>query len=134
MTLLQGKLVFHIEEAKDLPNTDWIEWTGSDMTDPFVVGKIGKIELFRTKHIDNTCNPVWNEKFTVSVNEKAEFIKIKIQDDELLAPPEEVGTLKIPCDKVVKSEEIKGWFDLDFHGRTRGKIKILIKYYPEHTK
>ena len=134
MTLLQGNIVFHIDCAKDLPNTDWKEWTGSDFTDPFVIGSIGTKEIFKTKHIDNTLNPVWNEKFNVAVDEKGEFIKINIKDDELLVAPEEVGTVLIPCKEIIKGKEIHGWFDLDFYGKPRGKIKMSIKFFPGTSK
>ena len=129
MTLLQGNLVVHIDCAKDLPNLDWKEWTGCNYTDPFVIGFIGKRELFRTKHIEDTLNPAWNEKFYVAVDEKAEFVKIDIQDDDL-GPDDEVGTVLIPCNEVVKGKEIKGWFDINFEGRPRGKIKMLIQLFP----
>ena len=130
MPLLIGNLEFHIERAKDLPNTDYEGWTGSDLTDPFVVGSIGNTKLFNTTTKDNSLNPVWDERFLVPVNTIEKFIKIQIQDEEVLIPSEEVGTVFIPCDKLVRGDEMKGWFDLDFHGRNRGQIKMLIKFYP----
>ena len=60
------------------------------------------------------------------------FLKINIRDDELLVSPEEVGTVLIPCKEIAKGKEIHGWFDLDFHGRPRGKIKMSIQFFLEH--
>ena len=129
MTLLKGNLVFHIDCAKELPNTDWKEWTGFNFTDPFVIGSIGKRELFRTKHIENCLNPVWDEKFYVAVCDKEEFLKIHIKDDDHIWD-DEVGTVFIPCNEVVEGKEIHGWFDLKIDGKLQGKIKILIQFFP----
>ena len=97
MTLLQGNLQFYIDCAKDLPNTDWKEWTGSDFTDPFVIGSIGEKELFRTKHIHNTLNPVWNHEVLFELDKSTpKDIKIEVYDWDRFSADDPLGRFSVP--------------------------------------
>ena len=134
MTLLHGRLAFFIDRAEDLPDTDtaFFNISQKDKTDPFVSGEIGPTWLFKTRYINNTLNPVYEEKFSVQVCQEAENITINVRDKENIGSAH-VATLNFPCEEVVQGDEIEGWFDLDNNGETNGKIKMSIQFFPKDT-
>lgn len=62
----QGIVKVTVLEAKDLKRAD-ISLTGKGKSDPYVVVKVGA-KSEKTKVVDNTVNPVWNETFEMMVD------------------------------------------------------------------
>ena len=66
---MQGAVLIHLKEAKDLPAAD-----SNGLSDPYAVLKLGK-ESKKSMIQYDTLSPAWNEKF--------EFVKVSLL---LLAP------------------------------------------------
>ena len=140
MTTLKGTLVFNIIEAKELPDTDQALWNvlGKDITDPYVVGEIEReganpFQLFKTKVIENSLTPVWNETFTIiGVDHKSEHITIRVKDKDMAGADDFVGSCKVACDLILQGDEIKAWYQLENYVLGHhGKIHLSIQYTPE---
>ena len=82
MTLLHGRLVFYIDRAEGLPDTDtaFFNISKKDVTDPFVSGELTDVWLFKTRYINNNLDPVWEEKFSIPVCQEAENITINCHE------------------------------------------------------
>ena len=130
MTCLHGRLVFNIDRAEDLPDTDtaFFNIAGKDVTDPFVTGEIGPVWLFKTRYLNNTLNPVWEEKFSIPVCQESDNITINVKDKEHIGSAH-VASLSFACEDVVQGKEIEGWFDLENNGENYGRIKMSIQYF-----
>lgn len=61
----QGKLMLTIMKANNLKN---MEMMGK--SDPYAVAFVRLLEKFRTKAIENNLNPVWNQAFHLTVEDK----------------------------------------------------------------
>ena len=132
MTLLHGRLAFFIDRAEDLPDTDTAFWNISkkDKTDPFVSAEFGPQWLFKTRYINNTLNPVWEERFSLPVCQVADVITISVRDKEHVGDSP-VGNFSFSCDEVVQGDEIEGWFDMEQNGEAAGKLKMSIQFFPK---
>ena len=132
MPLLHGHLAFYIDRAKRLPDTDtaFFNIGHDDYTDPFVVGELGPQWLFKTKYINNTLNPVWDEKFSIPVCQKAEVITISVRDKEHWKSVP-LGSFTLTCDEVLKGEKIEDCFDLKYEGEPVGQIRMSVQYFPK---
>ena len=140
MPIEKGRLVCVILEAKDLPDTDtFFGACKKDVTDPYVVGEIERqvanpFRLFKTKVIDNSLTPVWNETFTIIVHivhHKSEHITIRVKDKDMVGADDFVGSCKVACDLILPGDEIKAWYQLENKGKKHGKIHMSIQYTPE---
>ena len=131
MTYLDGRLKLHINKAENLPDTDTVFFNvfGGDLTDPFVVGELGDVEIFRTRYINNTLHPEWKEKFNIEVNQSADNMIINVRDKEKIGSSH-VSFVQFPCDELIKGEKIKGWFNLKDSNGDRGRINMSIHFFP----
>ena len=127
MTMLYGRLVFNIQRAEDLPNTEAFGFLG-DKTDPFVTAEIGPVWLIKTRRIKNTLNPVWDEKFNIPVCQEAEDVEINVRDKENIGS-DVISTLHFPCEMLRRGFKVEGWFDLKHKGKNKGKIKMSIQFF-----
>jgi Ca2+-dependent lipid-binding protein len=142
MTTFNGTISFTITAAKKLPDTDRISFNlwENDLTDPFVEIEIDGHELFRTKHVDNCLDPVWESENTYEhkVNGEIKEILIKIKDKEA------IGSVNV-CGKCFDGEDLKafakkktteGWFDLrNESGKGEyladAQVQLIMKYNHE---
>ena len=78
--LLHGTLSIHAIEAKNLPDTDnfFFNISRGDLTDPYLELSLGPASLIKTRVIRNCLDPVWDEKFNVSVCHYADAITVKV--------------------------------------------------------
>ena len=133
MPLLHGRLAFFIDRAEGLPDTDTAFWNidRKDVTDPFVSGEIGPTWLFRTRYINNSLDPVWEEKFSIPVCQDSEEIILNVRDKEHVGSSP-VASLTISCEEVLQGDEIEGWYDLtDANGEGQGRIKLSVQFFPK---
>ena len=130
MTFLHGHLTFFIDRAENLPNTDkaFFNIDSTDVTDPFVTGEMGPVWLFKTKTIDNTLNPIWQETFSIPVCHESAYIKINVRDKEHIGS-ESVANVYFSCEDVKQGDIIQGWFDLQNNEEVCGSIKMSIQYF-----
>ncbi len=122
----------HVLEAADLPDTDtaFFNFDRNDLTDPFVVGRIGSARIFKSRSLSNEVNPLWDEVFHVYVCHNAAALKIVVQDKEHVGE-EEVGSCSIPAEDLLGGETVEGWFTL-LKGETQvGTIHLSVTYTPK---
>ena len=129
-----GFLEVTIYEASNLPNTDASVFSlfgaSDDVTDPFVSINIDGVILARTRCIDNTLNPVWNERSIIPLYGDLKDVKINVLDDDLIGE-EKVASVTLKIAEFTKGEMVDGWFDLINKKRNNcGKIKVAIQHFP----
>ena len=129
---LHGKLWVKVGAAENLPDTDtcFFNIDADDYTDPFVVGMLGTAKIFKTRHINNTLNPVWNEEFDVYVCHKASSLDINVKDKEHVSD-DHVASCSIDHSRIIGGETISDWFILYSKGQEMGKISLEIKFTPK---
>ena len=130
MTLLHGRLVFNIDRAEDLPDTDtaFFNISGKDVSDPFVSGEIGPAWLFKTRYINNSLNPVWEETFSIPVCQESENVTINVKDKDHIGEAF-IGSTSFSCEEVVQGDKLEDWFELQNNGETQGRIKMSIQFF-----
>ena len=143
MANFSGTIIFSIWAAKNLPDTDSAFFNiadhigEKDLTDPLVSVEIDGKEKFRTSHINNTLNPIWesDNKYEYQAEGRINEILIKIKDKEIIGSVS-VGAKLFGSDDIKaleKDKTIEGWFDLrtkDGKGEylPEAQIKLTIKY------
>ena len=135
-TFLHGRLEFYIDRADGLPDTDKFPLalrfadafgTEKDVIDPFVVGEMGDVSLFETFYLNNTLNPVWDQRFSVPINQEADNIKILLKDKDSLCS-QFIASVNFSCHELVQEQRMGGWYELKKDGENRGKIKMSIEF------
>ncbi|CAF4573725.1 unnamed protein product, partial [Rotaria sp. Silwood2] len=98
---LQGVVRAFILEAKDLINADIV-----GKSDPYVKVKVpGSIE-YRTKTIDNTLNPEWNEIFEFVVEQyESDSIEFEVYDEDL-GKNDFIGRAQLRLNTLVDNDDI----------------------------
>ncbi|KAJ9556554.1 hypothetical protein OSB04_011168 [Centaurea solstitialis] len=84
----QGKLTITIVKADHLKN---MEMMGK--SDPYAVAFVRPLEKFKTQVIENNLNPVWNETFHLTVEDKDTQFAVF---DEDIGADQRLGIVKLP--------------------------------------
>lgn len=127
----KAKFTISILGAKGLRDSDWLP--GSGKPDCYCVAMRGGTEIYRTKTIDNSLTPYWEENFDVFEYNDGEELEFKVYDKDL------VGSDLLG--KVVLTKElfavngVNGEFELEETGTNIRaylalKIKVLGQDYP----
>ena len=121
-----GFLEVTIYEASNLPNTDASAFSlfgaSNDVTDPLVSIYMNGVKLARTRCINNTLNPVWNEHSTIPLYGDLKDVKINVLDADLIGE-ENVASVTLKIAEFTKGEMVDGWFDLmNMKEKNCGKI------------
>ena len=96
------KFNIHIMDGYDIPNTDLI-----GKTDPYVRVKLNDQEFVqKTKVINNSLNPVWNENFTLYSLCSNPTLQIELKDEATGKDPL-IGSKEINLDDLKLDGEIK---------------------------
>ncbi|XP_024995940.1 synaptotagmin-5-like [Cynara cardunculus var. scolymus] len=128
----QGKLTFTIVKANNLKN---MEMMGK--SDPYAVAFVRPLEKFRTQVIENNLNPVWNETFHLSVEDKdTQFAVVEVFDEDIGAD-QRLGIAKLPLvdlqPEIEKEIQLRLQPSLDTvkvkDKKDRGTITIKVKYH-----
>ena len=140
MAKFSGTISFSIWAAKNLPDTDsaFFNIGKKDLTDPLVSIEIDGKELFRTNHINNCLNPIWetDNKYEHQAEGRINEILIRVKDKEMIGSVS-VGAKLFDRDAVKgleKDKKIEGWFQLranDGRGeylKREARIKLTIQY------
>jgi len=140
-----GTISFTVKGCTKLPDTDssFFNLVGKDLTDPLVAIEVNGKEVFRTPHINNCLDPVWEEKNTHDFEAKELEIKamlFRVKDKETIGS-ETVGAKIFDGDELKKlseKNEVSGE-DAFFPLRTKSgkgeylpeaKLNLEIKYKP----
>ena len=129
---LHGRLKVHVIRAADLPDTDTFFWnlSSDDYTDAYVTGKLGSASIFKTRYIPNNLDPVWDEKFDLSICHQVSSLRIEIHDKEMVKS-EFVSQLEINAGDLLENELIEGEFDtFNQDGEPAGKIELSVQFLP----
>ena len=129
-----GFLEVTIYEASNLPNTDASAFSlfggSNDVTDPLVSVNMDGVNLARTRCIDNTLNPVWDEHSILPLYGDLKDVVVNVLDDDLIGE-ESVASAGFKVAEFTRGEFIDGWFDLkNKKGKQCGKIKLAIQHFP----
>jgi hypothetical protein len=79
-------LVVRVVEARSLSPADVNGWA-----DPLAEVYIGDKRIGKTRHINKTLNPVWNETFSKSIEDKIDTIRVEIYDHDTLLSNDFLG-------------------------------------------
>ncbi|KAL4567129.1 hypothetical protein LXL04_022703 [Taraxacum kok-saghyz] len=132
----QGKLMLTIVKAHNLKN---MEMMGK--SDPYAVAFIRPLEKFKTKVIKDNLNPIWNQTFHLTVEDKeTQFAVVEVFDEDIGAD-QRLGIAKLPLvdlqPELEKELELRLQPSLDMmkikDKKDRGTISIKAKYH-QYTK
>jgi hypothetical protein len=136
---LDGEIVLKLVEAKNLPKMDVI-----GDTDAYVKMRILPFHVFggdyiKSKTIDDTSDPVWNEVFKFSYKRSSSLEKpesclhLSVFDSDLLDRDDYIGQVLIPTSNLLKTT---GWFPLqsDEMSTTEKYLISLLRPRKDHDK
>jgi len=129
-----GELVVELIEAKNIKNTDLI-----GKADPFVQMFVrqtnNKIKRSQTKK--NTLKPVWNETFTIEVEDpETQKLTLRLMDDESVEKSEYIGSAGLSIKEFQPGVKTELWCDIledpESHAtdQIRGQLHISVIYNP----
>lgn len=108
----QGVVRVKVLEAKDLIKSD-ISLTGKGKSDPYVVLKVGAKEV-KTRIINNTVQPVWNETFEMIVDSAdGQLLYIDVFDDDPGSKDDELGRVNMDLSQLKEFGFEDEWLPLE---------------------
>lgn len=122
-----GKLEIFINNAKNIRDCDTF-----GKSDPYVVVLLDEYEIFRTKTIESSHCPEWNEQCVRLVAGERTNIYVSVWDDDA-GKDDYCGHLKFNTKQIVSSKIIEGSFELldkDNSGDISGLLDIKLVYTP----
>ncbi|XP_047951551.1 synaptotagmin-5-like [Salvia hispanica] len=123
--IIRGVLSVTVISAENLPATDL---TGK--SDPFVMLKLKKSEQKeKTRVVNNTLNPVWNQTFEFVVEDGLhELLILEVYDHDLFGK-DKIGRCIMTLTRAILEGEFKESFPLD--GTESGRLNVLVKWAPQ---
>lgn len=112
------RLLVHIIEARNLLAKD-----SNGFSDPFVVLQLGN-QKFRTKVIDMSLNPTWDEKFSFEVRDVRDALRLVVYDKDLIGK-DFLGKVKFPLSDLMNTGDLSfgtQWYKLQPESE-KSKIK-----------
>jgi len=108
---------------------EYREYTGK--SDPFARVNCEGV-VYDTRHINNTLEPVWNEKFRFVVNNREQSaLNVEVLDHDL-AVNDSIGAVRIPINALKPGQKQEIWSFLD---RGRGEIGVEVQMHNQlHVK
>ncbi|XP_067206028.1 protein kinase C isoform X3 [Linepithema humile] len=127
MTMFTGTVKIEICEAVGLRATDKQRkfWQDEPMLDPYVQLDVDENHLDRSSTKPKTFDPVWNESFTIEV-QNAAMLGITVFHDAALPPDYFVANCTIPFEELINRDgkTTDFWVDLEPQGKMRVKISL----------
>ncbi|KAK9683563.1 hypothetical protein RND81_10G150000 [Saponaria officinalis] len=129
-----GILEVKIVQAKDLPNKDLI-----GKSDPFASVFIRPLRTRtkKTKTINNSLNPIWNESFDFVVEDPStQHLTVRVYDDEGLQPAELIGCAQVALNDLEPGKVKALWLNLvkdvevQRDTKYRGQVQLELLYCP----
>ncbi|CAB4381485.1 unnamed protein product [Rhizophagus irregularis] len=122
-----GVLKLTIFNARGLRNAERF-----GTSDPYVKVKAhGNIELVKTKVIDDSLNPAWNETHFLILTTLSEFLRLEIWDFNGMSKDKPLGTSNFELNSLLenpKQESITS--EVLYEGKPHGEIKFDAVWYP----
>jgi Ca2+-dependent lipid-binding protein len=125
------ELNLRVIEAKDVPKADIF-----GKSDPFcIISLTSTRQIFRTKVVPNTLNPVWNDEFRVILADPAkDLFQITVKDNDDTSEDDPLGRIKLKASDFPIGQVIDKWYELEpLAGKPAGSIHILVQILPKGT-
>ncbi|CAF0788896.1 unnamed protein product [Rotaria sp. Silwood1] len=122
----QGVVRAFVLRAQDLIKAD-ITLLGKGKSDPFVKVTVpGSVE-YRTKTIDNTTNPEWNEVFEFVVEQyESDSIEFEVYDEDP-GKDDFIGRAQFRLNALVDNDAVDTWLTL--HDVKKGSLNVSLQYF-----
>ncbi|KAF9977162.1 hypothetical protein BGZ73_006833 [Actinomortierella ambigua] len=127
LTAAIGVVQFTVYNAKDLKNTELV-----GNSDPYMKIRLGnRPELAQTSVKQDTLNPVWNETFTILVNNLNEVIVMEILDKDTMRKDRPLGQANFDL-KALEMDPLQDdvWCKILRNGKERGATRIRAAFFP----
>ncbi|KAF7806445.1 synaptotagmin-5-like [Senna tora] len=123
--IVRGVLSVTVVSAEDLPATDLL-----GKSDPFVVLTMKKSETkCKTRVVNNTLNPVWNQTFDFVVEDGLhDMLMVEIWDHDTFGK-DYMGRCILTLTRVILEKEYEDRFELD--GAKSGYLNLSLKWLPQ---
>ncbi|CAH9084125.1 unnamed protein product [Cuscuta epithymum] len=123
--LFRGVLTVTVISAEELPATDL-----SGKSDPFVVITMKKSEQkSKTRVLNNTLNPVWNQTFDIIVEDGLrDLLILEVWDHDTFGK-DKIGRCIMTLTRVIMEGEFTDCFQVD--GTQTGKLNLHLKWTPQ---
>ncbi|XP_073708690.1 extended synaptotagmin-1-like [Garra rufa] len=122
--LPRGVVRIHLVEADALASKDnYVKGMMSGMSDPYAMLRVGP-QTFKSRHLDNTLNPKWDEMYEVIVHEvPGQELEVEVFDKD---PDHDdfLGRIKLDLGIVKKSKLVDEWFTLKDTSTGRVHLKL----------
>lgn len=113
-------------QATDIPKMGFLT-----KTDPYLVMRLSSApQEFRTNYIENTLNPVWNQRFEFTVNDRdTDQVIVVLKDWDTVDQHKIISKLLIPLRTIPIDKTNDMWFDMIpcTDKATGGRIRLLIQ-------
>jgi len=117
-------------KATDLPNSD----TGllGDVSDAYVEVHLDGASVGKTKVIDNSLNPEWNETVSFEAKGAHQTLELVVLDKDLIKD-DFLGCLRLPIADIVKNKKLSGEFVLGPYKASKGggTLSFDLTYHPK---
>ncbi|OHT12339.1 C2 domain containing protein [Tritrichomonas foetus] len=133
--VLHHQLYIQVKEARTLLPADVNGWS-----DPFCIVSLGTKrfkKIHRTKYINRTLNPRWNESFNLPYDAEKDryesILRFKVFDHDTMTANDELGFVEIPLAPLNDNKWVEQWYKLKNvdskgnHLRCRGYIRIKLQ-------
>ncbi|KAH7430104.1 hypothetical protein KP509_09G084100 [Ceratopteris richardii] len=119
-----GVLDVHLIEAHGLLDSDAL-----GKSDPYAAIYCHK-DIQRSRVIERSLNPVWNEHFRFNVNNEVTEVLIKLFDKDDMRSDDPLGNVVIPLDKVFADGETAPmkYKVLGSKGQPQGDVSVALKF------
>ncbi|XP_033105787.1 extended synaptotagmin-2-A-like [Anneissia japonica] len=108
----EGVLRINIVEARDLMKMDFGLFK-KGKSDPYVVVEVGA-QKFKTKVINNTCDPIWNKYFETIVDVvDGQFLNLDLFDHDPHSADDPLGNLSLDIDHISQAGSLDSWLPLE---------------------
>lgn len=123
-----GVLKIHVIDARGLKAVK----LGGSSPDPYVSVALGaKPAMVRTRWIDSTANPSWNETHFVLINSLADVLNLHLYDYNEHRPDNLLGTVTQELASLADDAEQEGLVGKILGGgKDRGELRYDLSYFP----
>jgi hypothetical protein len=125
-------IIISVIRGEGLAAKDRNFWGKATSSDPFVEVFYQGESKGRTRTINKSLSPVWNDtiRFTI-FGSKKKFVKVrlKIMDDDMLSASDLMGVVVIPFSTGVSQPRFTSWYEVDPNSavNAKGRIKVEIE-------
>lgn len=136
--MLHGILVVNIYEARNCKSPSFLKGLiEKGVSDAYVVVDLYTARVGRTRVVDDSKDPVWNESFRIYCAHEAAEIVFIVKDDQGIGNArlgaQEIGKVQFGADQLLTGQPIDGWFDLVNSGgkltKQRAALRLRLQFF-----